>query len=154
MFKSFDIPTPNLFQIKGPSWLWSYGSCNRCLSPLTLWVGIPRMLGVLDSTLCVKVCQWLVAGWWFSLGVLDSTLCVKVCRWLVAGWWFSLGVLDSTLCVKVCQWLVAGWWFSLGVLDSTLCVKVCRWLVAGWWFSPGTPVSPSNKTWPQHYNLK
>ena len=24
--------------------------------------------GVLDATLCDKVCQWFVAGWWFSLG--------------------------------------------------------------------------------------
>jgi len=24
--------------------------------------------GVLDTTLCDKVCQWLGEGWWFSLG--------------------------------------------------------------------------------------
>jgi hypothetical protein len=59
---------------KGPSWSWSwsYGSwiynylCNQCLSPLTLWVRIPLRRGVLDTTLCDKVCQWLMAGWWFS----------------------------------------------------------------------------------------
>ena len=51
-------------------WSWSYGSwiynylCNQCLSPLTLW--IPFRWGVLDTTLCDKVCQWLVAGRWFS----------------------------------------------------------------------------------------
>jgi hypothetical protein len=59
---------------KVPSWSWSYGSwiyncqCNWCLSPLTLWVRIPLRQGVLDTTLCDKVCQWLAAGWWFSLG--------------------------------------------------------------------------------------
>jgi hypothetical protein len=41
--------------LRGLSWSWSHGSwiynylCNQCLSPLML-----------------RVCQWLVAGWWFS----------------------------------------------------------------------------------------
>jgi len=56
-------------------WLWWHGSwiynylCNTCLSPLT-WVQIPFRRGVLDTTLCDKVCQWLVAGRWFSPGTL------------------------------------------------------------------------------------
>jgi hypothetical protein len=55
-----------------PSYSWSYGSwiynylCNQCLSPLKLW-------GVLDTTLCDKVYQWLAAGWWFSLGTSVSS---------------------------------------------------------------------------------
>jgi hypothetical protein len=50
---------------KGPSWSWSYGSwiynylCNQCLSPPTLWVRILHRWGVLDTTLCDIVCQWL-----------------------------------------------------------------------------------------------
>ena len=28
----------------------------------------PLRRGVLDTTLCDKVCQWLTAGQWFSLG--------------------------------------------------------------------------------------
>jgi hypothetical protein len=81
--------------IEGPSWSWSGGSwiydylCNQCLSPLTLCVRIPLRRGVLDTTLCNKVCQWLAAGSWFSLGT-DTTLCDKVCKWLTTGWWFSL----------------------------------------------------------------
>jgi hypothetical protein len=57
---------------KGPSWSWSYGSSpsnylrNQCLSPLMLWVRILLRWGVLDTTLCDKVCQWLATGWWFS----------------------------------------------------------------------------------------
>jgi len=56
------------WNFEGPSWLWSYGSwiynylCNQCISPLTLWVWIPLRQGVLDTTLCDKVCQWLTAG--------------------------------------------------------------------------------------------
>jgi hypothetical protein len=52
------------------SWSWSYGSwiytyiCNQCLSLLKLCVRIPR--GVLDATLCYKVCKWLATGQWFS----------------------------------------------------------------------------------------
>ena len=29
--------------------------------------------GVLDTTLCDKVCQWLITGRWFSLGTLVSS---------------------------------------------------------------------------------
>jgi len=47
------------------SCIYSY-LCNRCLSPLTLWVRIPPRRGVLDATLCNKVCQWLATGRWFS----------------------------------------------------------------------------------------
>ena len=31
-------------------------------------VRIPLRRGVLNTTLCDKVCQYLVTGWWFSLG--------------------------------------------------------------------------------------
>jgi hypothetical protein len=53
---------------------WSYGSwiynylCNQCLSPLMLWVQILLGRGVLDTTLCNKVCQWLAAGQWYFPG--------------------------------------------------------------------------------------
>jgi hypothetical protein len=30
--------------------------------------------GVLDTTLCYKVCQWLATGWWFSLGAPVSCI--------------------------------------------------------------------------------
>ena len=52
---------------KGPSWSWWHGSwiynylCNQCLSSLML-----HKQGVLDKTLCDKVCQWLATCWWFS----------------------------------------------------------------------------------------
>ena len=57
------------------SWLWSYGNylCNQCISPLTLCVRIPLGLGLLDITLCDKVCQWLAAGRWFSQGTMVSS---------------------------------------------------------------------------------
>jgi hypothetical protein len=51
-----------------PSWSQSYGwwicnyLCNQCLSPLTLWIRIPLKRGLLDTTLCDKVCQWPAAG--------------------------------------------------------------------------------------------
>jgi hypothetical protein len=60
----------------GPSWSWSYGSwiynylCNQCLSPLKLWVQTPFRQGVLDTTLCDKICQLLATGQWFSLDTL------------------------------------------------------------------------------------
>ena len=60
---------------KGSSWLygsWMY-KCNRCLSPLILWVLIPLRRGVLDTTLCDKVCQWFAARRWFSPGTPVSS---------------------------------------------------------------------------------
>ena len=52
----------------------SYYLCNQCLSPLTLWVRISLRRGVLDTALCDKVCQWLVAGRWFSPGTQVSSI--------------------------------------------------------------------------------
>ena len=54
--------------IDSPSYL-----CNWCLSPLTLSVRIPLRLGVLDTTLCDKVCQWLLEGRLFSPGTPVSS---------------------------------------------------------------------------------
>ena len=68
-FKSFFF-----FFFQGLSRLWSHGSWiynylwYQCLSPLTLWVRTPLGRGVVDTTLYDKVCQWLVAGQWFSPG--------------------------------------------------------------------------------------
>ena len=68
----FIRPNENTTVVIFPSWPWSYGSwiynylCNQYLSPLTLWVRIPLRRGVLDTTLCDKVCQWLATGRWFS----------------------------------------------------------------------------------------
>ena len=56
----------------GPSWPWSHGwwiynyLCNQCLSPLVLWVRIS--IRARCTTLCDKVCQWLVTGRGFSQG--------------------------------------------------------------------------------------
>ena len=60
--------------ILGLSWSWSYASwiyhylSNQCLPLLKLVVRISLRLGVLDTTLCDKVWQWIAAGVWFSPG--------------------------------------------------------------------------------------
>jgi hypothetical protein len=52
------------FELCGPWWSWSYGSWiynflrNQCLSPVKLLVRIPLGRGILDTTLCDKVCQF------------------------------------------------------------------------------------------------
>ena len=72
------VQNTNLLHTRGPS--WSYGSwiynylCNQCLSPPMLWVRIPLRRGVLNTTLCDIVCQWLATGWWFSLGAPVSSI--------------------------------------------------------------------------------
>ena len=53
-------------------WSWSYGSwiynylCNQCLLPLKLWVRTRSWRGVLETTLCNKVCNCAATGRWFS----------------------------------------------------------------------------------------
>jgi len=65
-FRSFLVSSNSLSR-KGPSWSWSYGNwiynfiCNQCLSALALWILIPLRRGVLDATLCDKICQWFAA---------------------------------------------------------------------------------------------
>ena len=53
------------------SWIYNY-ICNRCQSPQT-WVRIPPRRNILDTTLCDKVCQWLVVVLWFSQGTPVSS---------------------------------------------------------------------------------
>ena len=64
---------------EGPLWTWSYGSWSynylfsQYISPLTLWVRISLRRGVLDTTLCVKVCDWPLTGRWVCVGTLVSS---------------------------------------------------------------------------------
>jgi hypothetical protein len=54
--------------------------CNQCLWPLTLWVRISLRRGVIDTTLCHKVCKWFAAGRWvFSLSGYSG--CVHQENW-------------------------------------------------------------------------
>jgi hypothetical protein len=69
----------------GLSWSWLYGIrvyncfCNQCLSPLKLWVLIILRRGVLDTTLCDKVCQWHVTCQWFSpVSSANKTCCHEI----------------------------------------------------------------------------
>ena len=39
-----------------------------------VFVGIPLRRGAIDTTLCDKVCQWLVTGGWFSPGTPVSSI--------------------------------------------------------------------------------
>jgi hypothetical protein len=45
--------------------------CNQCLSPQR--VRISERQGVIDTTLCDKVCQWIAASRWFFPGTLVSS---------------------------------------------------------------------------------
>jgi hypothetical protein len=55
----FTLITANLLVI-----LWTIHTSN---------IQIPLRRGVVDNTLCHKVCQWLAAGRWFSLGTSVSS---------------------------------------------------------------------------------
>jgi hypothetical protein len=61
-------------------------------------------------------CEFEPSSW---RGVIDTTLCDQVCQWLVTGQWFSPGSLVK-FPLSVCQWLVTGQWFSPGSLVSSI----------------------------------
>jgi hypothetical protein len=46
---------------------------NNFFNELTFQQNYPLRRGVLDTTLCDKVCQWPRAGQWFSLGTPVSS---------------------------------------------------------------------------------
>ena len=52
-----------------------------------VWVRIPLRRGVLNTTLCDQVCQWLTVGLWFSLGTpvssTNKTNCHNITELLV-----------------------------------------------------------------------
>ena len=52
--------------IEGLSWSWSYVSGFTTTCAISREFESCSWRGVLDTTLCDKVCQWLAAGWWFS----------------------------------------------------------------------------------------
>ena len=45
--------------------------------------------------------QWITSRSW--QGVLNTTLCDKVCHWLATGQWFSLGALPSSTSKTDCH---------------------------------------------------
>ena len=46
---------------------------NQSIKYFTLVLDEKYIWAVSDTILCDKVCQWLAAGWWFSLGTLVSS---------------------------------------------------------------------------------
>ena len=50
----------------------------------------PLWWGVLETTLCDKVCQWLTAGQWFSLGTPVSS--TNKTNWSP---WYELNIVES-----------------------------------------------------------
>ena len=125
----------------GPSWSWSYRSwvynylCNQCLPPL-MRVRIPLRQGVLDTTLCDKVCQWLATGQWFSSGTpFSSTIkidCDKITEILskVALNTITPSVILCTL--KVYMYLSMGtWsWISFNGWIQFLFINECMYMYA------------------------
>ena len=61
--------------------------CNQCLSPLLLWVWIPLRGGVFNTTLCDKVCQWLVVGQWFSPPIKLTAMHI----------WYNWNIVESDI---------------------------------------------------------
>ena len=72
-YVNFDSTRGSTGRDRCGSWIYNY-ICSQCLSPLPLWDRNSLRRGVLDTTLCDKVCQWLAAGQCFSPGTPVSSI--------------------------------------------------------------------------------
>ena len=122
-----EIRTPNVSRSYG-SWIFNY-LCIQCLTPLKLWVLIPLLVRYTRTTSCDKVCQWLVAGRWFSLGTpVSSANKTKQPRYnwniVESGVKHHSSTLLITakdmMSISATQWRI--------VLDTTLCDYNFMWL--------------------------
>jgi hypothetical protein len=68
------------------SWIWGRGDRDRMVVGFTTTYSI--------SAYHHYRCEFETRSW--RRGVLDTTLCDKVCQWLVAGRWFSLSTPVSS----------------------------------------------------------
>jgi hypothetical protein len=97
--------------IWGQLWLWS---------PLILWVQIP--IRVRCTTLCDKVCQWLVTGRWFSPGPPVSSMLMII--------YFYVVINSDSHVLFVC----------LMVFNTTFNnISAISWWSAFWWRKPEDP---------------
>jgi hypothetical protein len=106
--------------------------CNQYLSPLTLWVWKLLWRGVLDTTLCDKVCQWLATGRWFSpvsfhdIYIIEILLRVSLNTITLTQ--ISRLTLENTIGKKSCQcvWLRSEdtKWDQFGFQKCFVCVLI------------------------------
>jgi hypothetical protein len=68
--------------------------------------------GILDTTLCDKVCQWLAAGQWFSPGTPVSSFNKTDCHNVLS---FRLNIEHSCKHVTCC---FPNWWFWNSAYDE------------------------------------
>jgi hypothetical protein len=114
-----------------PSWSWLYGSwiynylCNQCLSPLMLWVRILLRWGVLDTTLCDKVCLWFSPD--TPVSSTNKTDCHDFTEILLK---MALNTITLTLhfCIHWNHWII--WmetWLDCSLYDPLQCSFFCCW---------------------------
>ena len=91
-----------------------------------LWVRIPLRRGVLDTTLCDKVCLWLATGQWFSLvSSTNKTDCHVITDILLK---VALNTITLTLFwveVNLCRFITA-FCFLISVLLMEIQLSLIR----------------------------
>ena len=108
--------------------------CDQCRSPLTLWVRIPLTRGILNTTLCDKVCQWLATDQWFFSGTLvpppiTESDCHNITEILLKVVLNTINLTQTFYCVlAILQWkyLKAMWLAIISwmwILEAN--IKVC-----------------------------
>ena len=74
MFNNLKLYISEIFSYFLFTYTWNIKIMQSTMqTPQTLWYRIQPMRGVLDTTLCDKVCQWLANCRWFSPGTSISS---------------------------------------------------------------------------------
>ena len=135
---------------KGSSWSWSmlFGFTITCVISayhhLSCELEPRSWLGVLDTTLCDKVCQWFATGQWFSLGTpVSSTNKIDRLDIHVAEN-KNRNIIGSGVKHHKANHIILACFSTLGLAAAS--DKVYQLLAHGRWFSPCTPVSSTTKT--------
>ena len=74
------------------SWIFYFYLNPRAAVVMIIWYW-DLQLPMQSVPITTKVVSSNTRSWW---GVLNTTLCHKVCQWLATGWWFSAGNLVSS----------------------------------------------------------
>jgi len=99
---------------------------NQCLSPLGLRVRIPLRWGVLDTTLCDQVCQWLVTCLWFSPYTLVSSTNKTDCHYITE---ILLKVALNTITLFLYVFYCCAKFFREHLITDSVCLIELVWKI-------------------------
>jgi hypothetical protein len=87
---------------------WLNSNCglqSETIDLLKLWVRIPLRRGAYDTTLCVKVCQWLTTCLLFSPGTLVASINKLTYSWNTLHFLYEVSYIFGKLNISRLKWI-------------------------------------------------